>query len=540
MRAVDPRLLRYAGPARPFLIRAVVAGTLSAGLVIVQAELLARGIAARSTAVLVPLAIVILARAGLAWLGEVMAQRAALSVTSRLRRTVVEHVLRLGPRWSADERSGETTALVTTGIDGVEPYVSRYLPQLALAMIVPVMMLATMASTDLVATVTIALTLPLIPLFMALVGATTSAVSRRRLDALGRLAHHFLDVVSGITTLKAFGRASAQEERVRAVGDDYRRATMRTLRLANLSTLVLDILGTIAVALVAVGVGLRLVDGRMGLRMGLFVLILTPEAYAPLRALGTHFHASAAGTAAMDRVEEILAVPVRPAGSHDETDHGVVALIVDRVSVRQPGRDECAPADASCTVAAGEFVAVVGANGAGKSTLLSVILGFTDPSSGLVRLALSGDAVAPDVGTDAWRSYFAWVPQDPYLFAGTVAENITLGSRSADLVDAAAVAALDFDLTTTIVDGGVGLSAGQRRRVAIARAVYRGAPIILLDEPTAGLDDATEHAVLQRLRGTGRTIVAVTHRPATIAIADRTVQIVRTPDPVPIMAGGTR
>jgi ATP-binding cassette, subfamily C, bacterial CydD len=575
--AVDARVLRRAPSARPYVAALVLTGIAGAGLLVTQAALLAYGIATVSIAVCAPLAFVIAGRALLAWITDLLQHRAATAVTASLRRTVMRHALRLGPPWLAGVRSGEITALVTTGVDGLDAYVARYLPQLVLAMIVPVIVLVTMARADLIATLTVVATLPLIPVFMALVGATTRAAAQRRMVTLGRLSHHFLDVVSGLTTLKSFGRAAAQTERVRAVGDDYRIATMRTLRLAFLSTLVLDVLSTIAVALVAVGVGLRLVDGRLDLRTALFVLILAPEAYAPMRALGAAFHASADGVAAMDEVERVLAVPApdsnrapdstrlpdsaaaRPRGLDVWRD---VTLVVDAVSVRHPGRHESTPHEVSLVARPGEFVALTGDNGAGKSTLLSVVLGFhgdgsgsgsgtsTDSANvgdvdagaiaGTVRLigAAGETRRLGEVDGRAWRAHFAWVPQQPYLFAGTVADNIALGSRDAAtvareaLVAAAEIAALDVDLDTEIADDGGGLSAGQRRRVAIARALFRDAPILLLDEPTAGLDEDTERELLARLRADGRTVVAVAHRPATIAAADRVVPVASAAAPV--------
>jgi ATP-binding cassette subfamily C protein CydD len=530
VRALDPRLLRRVRPARAYVVAVAAFGIAGAALLIIQAALLARGIATLSVAVLAPLALVVGGRVLLAWLGHVLAQRAATAVTTTLRRAVMRHALALGPQWLTGERSGEITALVTSGIGGLDAYVAGYLPQVLLAVTVPLIVLVAMARANLTAALTVLVTLPLIPIFMALVGTTTARLSRRRLASLGRLAHHFLDVVSGLTTLKSFGQANAQATQVRAVGDDYRVTTMRTLRLAFLSTLVLDLLATLSIALVAIGVGLRLVDGRLDLRTALFVLILAPEAYAPLRSFGAAFHASADGVTAMDEVERVLAVPLPVAGTGRTATWREATLVVDGVTVRHPGRRQRAPDAASLTVAPGEFVAIVGPNGAGKSTLLNVILGFAAADTGTVALiAPDGTSRTPaGLAPDDWRAHFAWVPQQPYLFEGTVAANIALGdpSASSERVAAAAErAALDVPLDRPVGDGGTGLSAGQRRRIAIARAVLRDAPIFLLDEPTAGLDDDTEREVLAGLRAGGRTVVAVAHRPATIDAADRVVAV---------------
>ncbi len=525
MRPVDPRLLRYASVARWYLAGLVVVGAVTAGLVITQAWLLAKGLAALSVAVVPALIAVVGARALLTWATEWLANRSATAVKSTLRREIAGHTLRLGPRYIAGTRSGEVTALLTTGLDGLDVYLSRYLPQLVLSLIVPVVVLITVVRADLIAGITIIATLPLIPVFMALIGIRTQAVSRRRWRSLATLSHHFQDVVAGLATLKAFGRAAAQPERVRRVSDDYRRATMGTLRLAFLSSLVLELLSMIAVALVAVGVGLRLAGGEVGFRTALFVLILTPEAYAPLRAVGASFHAGADGLAAIDDVDRVLSTPADGPDGAGERPPLRGDLVVTGLSVRHPGRPEPAPGDLSVRIRPGEFVAVAGPSGCGKSTLLGALLGFVTPDAGSVRI---GEVDQATVDPQWWRRHFAWVPQEPYLLAGTVRSNIALGAPDASaerIAEAAGLAALDIDLDIPVADGGVGLSAGQRRRVGIARAIIRDAPVLLLDEPTAGLDEASEARILEALRRTGRTVVAVAHRPATLAGADRVVTL---------------
>ena len=523
MKPLDPRLMRYAGAARWYVAALVGVGAATAVLVISQAWLLARGIAELTTSVVPALAAVIVARAALLWATEWLADRSAAAVKTGLRHRVMAHTLALGPRHLTGARSGVRTALLTTGLDGLDAYLARYLPQLMLSLIVPVTVLVAVFDADTVAAVTILVTLPLIPVFMALIGIKTQAASRRRWRSLATLSHHFQDVVSGLATLKAFGRAGSQPDRVRQVSDDYRRATMGTLRLAFLSSLALELLSMIAVALVAVGIGLRLAGGEVSFRTALFVLILTPEAYAPLRALGASFHSSADGLAAMDEVDRVLSEPVPTAAAGRPPLRG--DLVVADLVVRHPDRPDPAPDRLSLSVAPGEFVAVAGPSGAGKSTLLAVLLGFVAPEAGVVR---RGDVRQADVDPRWWRSQFAWVPQEPYLFDGTVASNIALGradASAADIRAAAAMAAVDVDPETAVGDGGVGLSAGQRRRVGIARALLRDAEVLLLDEPTAGLDEATEASILQSVRAAGRTVIAVAHRPATLAGADRVVDL---------------
>ena len=483
---------------------------------------------------LVALAVVLGLRALLGWVSDVVAQRISGAVKADLRVRLLERAVALGPRWAADQASGEVALLATRGLDALDGYFGRYLPQLALAAIVPVVVVVCLFAVDVVAALTVALTVPLIPVFMILIGRMSETHRARRWAALGRLAHRFTDVVAGLPTLRAYGRAEVAGAILRGITDAYRTTTMATLRVAFLSALALELLATISVALVAVGVGLRLAVGDLTLEVGLFALILAPEAYLPLRRLGAEFHASEEGVTAAARAFAIIdtAVPgramarVRPRPS--------AAVVVDGVSVDQPGRDVVAPARASLVVRPGEIVAVTGPSGAGKSTLLAVILGLLEPSSGrvAVRAADGAETDVRDLDADAWRARVAWVPQVPFLFAGTVAENVRLATPSAsdDEVRAALASVGLGDLSPDRVLGerGRGLSSGQRRRVGLARALVRGAPVLLLDEPTAGLDGAAEAVVLAALRAAARggaAVLLVAHRPGAVAEADRTVGV---------------
>jgi thiol reductant ABC exporter CydD subunit len=555
--------MRYAGATRWYLAACVGLGIVGAGLIVAQAMLLAAGISAAflrhtvATSMLAGLALVIVVRALLAWAQEVAAHRSAAAVKTQLRGRLLSHVVRLGPGWlnrprasqpaggepsagqptasppsdrtSSDSRpgsaAGELTTLANRGVDALDDYFARYLPQLVLAAVVPVIVLVRLLPADLIATVIVAVTLPLIPVFLAIVGITTAERNRRQFRMLSRLAHHFLDVVAGLPTLKVFGRAKAQAETIRRVTDEYRRVTMRTLRLAFLSSLVLELVATVSVALVAVGVGLRLVNGRLDLQTALLVLILAPEAYLPLRAMGTQFHASAEGLAAAEQIFAVLDEPVAAHGRGTSVPSG--PLHVDGVTVRFPGRAGPALHDVSLTVAPGEVVALAGPSGCGKSTLLNVLLGFVTPDSGRVSI---GGADLSTLDPQVWRRYVAWVSQRPYLFAGTVADNVRLGRPDApdELVrEAARLARAEEFLDTPVGDDGAGLSAGQRQRVAIARAFLCDAPLVLLDEPTANLDGENEAAVLDAIArfAHGRTVIVVAHRPALLAIADRVIRL---------------
>ncbi|MFG1910493.1 thiol reductant ABC exporter subunit CydD [Kribbella sp. NPDC048928] len=533
MKPLDPRLLRRARGARVFLAASALIGVLSGALIIVQAVLLAHGIAgvvlrgSGVTTVAWGLLAVVAGRALLVWAQEVTAQRAAAVVKSTLRRQVLEHSLKLGPLWLSGERSSALTTLLTKGLDDLDPYFARYLPQLVLASTVPAGVIGWMATGDLIAAGTALITLPLIPIFMALIGWVTQARSRRRQHALAVLAHHFADVVGGLTTLKLFGRAKAQESAVRRVTDQHRAASMGSLRVAFLSSFALELLASLSVALIAVGVGLRLVNGKLGLETALMVLILAPEAYLPLRQVGMQFHASADGVAASEEVFRVLETPLPERGDRtDVPDLRVTPLSLYDVTVRYPGREEPALDGFDLELRPGEVVALTGASGAGKSTALAVLLGFVAPERGVV---VAGGSAADEFDPAEWRRQFAWVPQRPGLRLGTVADNVRLGRPDAsdDDVRLALIAAGagELELDKAVGEQGQQLSGGQQRRVALARALLTEAPVLLLDEPTAGLDADTEAAVVSGLRSSGRTVLMVAHRPALIAAADRTVTV---------------
>jgi ATP-binding cassette, subfamily C, bacterial CydCD len=558
VKPLDPRLLKHARQTAVYIAVLVALGCAAAGLVIWQAQLLAVAIAGAVDhgatlttlrSVVVALAAVLAGRALIAWATEAASYRASAAVKSQLRRRVLARAAALGPRWLAGRRSAELTALATEGVDALDGYFSRYLPQLILAVIVPVAVLIRVAFADPLSGVTILVTLPLIPLFGALVGMATGAYAQRRWEALARLSHHFLDVVTGLPTLKVFGRSREQRASIGQVTNEYRSATMQTLRLAFLSSLVLELAAALSVALIAVSIGLRLVNGHLDLRTGLLVLILAPEAYLPLRAVGAQFHASADGLAAADAAFAVIEEPAPPAGEAPApAPDAIRAVRAEDVRVRQPGRARPAPDGVSLRVTRGEITAVAGPSGCGKSTLLGVLLGFARPSAGTVTIAgPHGEADLSAIDPDNWRSRLAWVPQDPVLFSGTVESNIRLGwpDAPAGAVTAAAHAAAldDVPLSRPVGERGTGLSAGQRRRVALARALLPRRdqrPLLLLDEPTAGLDARAEARVLETLQAeaaAGRAILVAAHHPAVLAIADWVTVLDGTPDPALAGAG---
>ncbi|MER7478840.1 thiol reductant ABC exporter subunit CydD [Streptomyces sp. NPDC126510] len=540
MKPIDPRLLRYARATRAFLVAVVALGAVGAGLVIAQAMLIAEvvvGAFQHRLAVselgtpLVLLAVVAVGRALVGWLTELAAHRASAAVKSELRGRLLERAAELGPGWLAGQRTGSLVALATRGVDALDDYFSRYLPQLGLAVVVPVAVLARIVTEDWVSAAIIVCTLPLIPVFMVLIGWATQSRMDRQWRLLSRLSGHFLDVVAGLPTLKVFGRAKAQAESIRRITGEYRRATMRTLRIAFISSFALELLATISVALVAVTIGMRLVHGEMDLYIGLVILILAPEAYLPLRQVGAQYHAAAEGLAAAEEIFGVLETP-RPASGSEVVPEG--ALSFEGVTVRYPGRSADAVTNVTFGVEPGETVALVGPSGAGKSTLLSALLGFVRPAEGRVRVG-GVDLVEADL--KQWRSRIAWVPQRPHLYAGTIAENVRLARPGADddsvrraLRDAGAlefVDALPEGAETVLGEDGAGLSAGQRQRLALARAFLADRPVLLLDEPTAALDGATEAEVVAAVRrlAAGRTVLLVVHRPALLDVADRVVRL---------------
>jgi len=511
-------------------------GTLTAFAVVLQAWLIATvvdlgfGGAGRTELVsglILGIALCFAIRGALSWVHQIAANRAALTVKSQLRRDVMESLL--------DERgvgarpdSGSCIALLGSGIDALDGYFAKYLPQLVLMITVPAVVVTTVTWADPISGLTIGMTLPLIIVFMILVGLLTKDKTEKRWEALKRLNYHFTDVLDGLITLKIFGRS--QREGMRQVGEQHRRQSMAALKIAFLSSLVLEFFATISVALVAVSVGLRVVEGSLDLRTALFVLLLSPEAFLPLRQVGAHFHDSAEGLEAANDVFEILESGRPHIGSAHVPDLRNATIEFEGVRFTYPGRSEASLDGLSAHVIPGACTAIIGRSGAGKSTALAVLLGFVDPQEGRVTI---GGVDLRDLDLVEWRSSLAWVPQRPSLVAGTIGSNVALGSAGATTADLRA--ALDdagaqvLSLDREVCESGTNLSAGELRRVGMARALLRvhhgGARLMVLDEPTAGLDHDTEERVLSSLRQSGVTVVLVAHRRAAINLADRIVSV---------------
>jgi thiol reductant ABC exporter CydD subunit len=540
--ALDPRLLGRARAVRSLLVADALLGVVAALLVLAQAVLLAR-VAARAFGgaslgdvawPLGALVAVVLARAVTAWGFETAGRRAATQVVSQLRLDLVETRLRHSPTALDGAESAELATAAVSGVDALDITFARYLPNLVTALVVPVAVLALVVSIDPLAAGVMVLTLPLVPIFMWLVGRYTEHRARARWRAMSVLANHFLDVVRGLPTLRAFNRGQAQVERIVAVSDEYRRASMGTLRAAFLSGAVLELAATLGIALVAVVVGVSLAEGNVGFEAALTVLVLTPELYLPLRNLAAQFHASADGAAVAGRMLDLAEGATVASGGALAPDPAAAPITFERVSFRYPAGDRDALAGVDLELRPGETVAFVGASGGGKSTLAALLLRFAGPTSGRILVA-TDDLAAQDAA--GWRRSIAYVPQRPTLFRGTIADNIRLGDASAD--DAGVrqaallagahdfVSALPDGYATLVGDGGRTLSTGERRRIALARAFLRDARLVILDEPTADLDEASAElvrAAIERLR-VGRTVLLMAHRPELAALADRVVVV---------------
>jgi ATP-binding cassette, subfamily C, bacterial CydD len=546
-KVVDPRLLRHASAARGYLVVTVLLGLAGTALILAQAGLLARLLSGAATGTrvaalagpLIALALVLAGRAATSYGGEVAALRAAAAVKSQLRRRLIGSLLRRSPsRPAPGQTDGELATLATRGLDGLDAYFARYLPQLVLAAGVPVAVLIRVALADWLSALIIAVTLPLVPVFAVLVGLNTRARTRRQWALLARLGGHFLDVVEGLPTLRVFGRARVQETTIADITDRYRGATMATLRVAFLSALVLELAATIATALVAVEVGLRLLAGHIGYETALLVLLLTPEAFLPLRNASAQFHASIEGVTAAGRVFEVIehapqAAVTIPAAPRGPLDLRRQTIFCNKVALTYPGRDHPALSGLELAIAPGELVIVTGPSGAGKSSLLSLLLRFAEPTAGAIELTGPGlDDSGPGgavslagIPAVAWREQVAWVPQRPHLFDDTVAANIALGRPAASLADIrqaarlagaeAFIGRLEDGYQTPVGERGLRLSSGQRQKLALARAFLRDAPLLLLDEPAAHLDPFSASQVNEAIAAlsAGRTVVHVTHRP---------------------------
>ncbi len=559
---VDPRLIRRAAATRHYLIGAVAVGLVGTAALVAQAVLLGAIVqkvlighagVARTVPLLVGLAAAFAVRGLSAWAGEVAAHRTSSRVTSTLRRQLLARAVGLGPSWLAGERTGELATSATQGIDALDAYFARYLPTAVLAALTPVVLLAWIVADDWFSAVILVVTAAVIPLFMILLGLEATRSASRQWERLSGLAATFYDLLQGLPTLRAFGRADAGRATLERANRELRDETMSTLKVAFLSSLALETLASVGTALVALFLGLRLLNGTLDVGTALAILVLAPEVYLPLRRAGAEFHASAEGRAAAERILDVLddadvkagvmagGDAAQGTGRGDRRhvrllpDPATSTVRLDQVTVRFPGRAVPVLDGVDLALEPGAHVAVVGESGSGKSTLLSVLLGFTEPDRGDVRV---GGARLADCSLRDWRAGVAWVPQRPNLVRGTLEDNLRLSNpdaTDAEVVRAVErcgldglVARLADGMTTPVGEGGLTLSAGERQRIALGRAVLRDVPVVLLDEPTAHLDTGREDSLRELLAPwlEGRTVVMAAHRGGLVGRVDRTVTLV--------------
>lgn len=466
-------------------------------------------------------------RAVLAYGAEITAFRASSHIKTGLRETLLARLFAAGPL--AGAASADVAATLLDGVEALEPYFSRYMPQMALCVAVPLAILALVFPLDLYSGLVLLIAGPLVPVFMVLVGYRAEAINQRQWDKLLQLSSHFLDVLQGLTTLKLFGRARDEIAIATRIGEDYRRTTMQGLRVAFLTSAVLEFFASLAIALVAVLFGARLIHGQADFYRAFLVLLLAPEYFVPLRGLSVHYHARMTAIAAARRIFELLDAPVLPQGGQILPRQPSIGLRCTGLSFSYGGVKVLDGLDADFP--AGKITAIIGASGAGKTSLARLLLKFAVPDAG--RIIINGTHDLTELAAEAWWPMLAWVPQNPRLFHGTIAENLRLGRVDAtldELREAAAHArALEFiealpdGFETALGDGGAGLSGGQIQRLALARAWLRDAPLLILDEATASLDAESEAEILDVLAefSPGRTIVMIAHRLAVAARADQ-------------------
>ncbi|MCL4422694.1 MAG: thiol reductant ABC exporter subunit CydD [Actinobacteria bacterium] len=584
---LDRRLLREAAPARLAVLAAGAIGAGQTAFLVVQAVTLAsivtkvflgnRGLLATGGDFMT-LGIAVVGRALLAQLGEVQAQDGSSKVKSSLRRRLLGAITERGPVWLAGERTGQIAVTATHGLDGLDGYFARYLPQLILAVVAPAVIVAWVITADWLSALILCVTLGLIPVFMFLLGQEARSRMDRQWERVERLSGHFLDVVQGLPTLRLFGRAKAQARTIARITDELREETMQTLRYAFLSSLVLELLASLSTALVALVLGLKLISGQISLAPALAILLLTPEVYLPLRRASSQFHSAAEGVGASGRILDLLELPGHIAQPPLEPDRQAisidaapfpphiaemspdesspsrlkpqlvlpepaelgragtssVSLHMEHVSFTWPGRQKPALSELDLSVEAGSHLAIVGPSGSGKSTLGLLVLGFVQPDAG--QLLVDGERLVT-IAIKSWREQVSWLPQEPTIFSASVAENLRLaapkagGEEIAAALDAAGatevVNALPNGLDTVLGEGGWRLSAGQRQRLALARALLRPAKLYVLDEPTEHLDAETEQEVASSLWSylAGRTVLVMTHRPILVQGADCTFEL---------------
>lgn len=536
MKPLDPRLLTHAGHTKKYVAFLVALGVLDAALIAAQIVLIAYAVSPifygqAAPADVLPrvawLGVVIAARFALAYVRDAYGHRSAVKVIADLRGKMLRKAAALGDRWLS-RNTTDTVTLVTRGLDDLEAYFVQFLPQLFLSVTAMPALIVLLFYFDWISALFVIFCIPLVPIFMILIGKMTSRYSNERLAAMQDLSAQLLDLLAGLATIKGLGREHGPEKRVQSLGNRFAEKTMQTLYVAFLSGAALEFLTTLTTALVAVNIGLRMVNGSVPLQIGLIAIMLTPEILKPLREVGTQFHASANGVTAAEGAFAILDLPlVEHPGTAPVPDLDTAEIRFEDVSVFAPGRSTVAPANLSCTIAPGHITVLRGPSGSGKTTTVNVLLGLLDPDSGSVTV---GGTPLAQIDREAWWEHISWVPQRPVIVPGTVAENVGgIAPEAAALTGFDDVlASLPDGWQTVLGHGGTGLSVGQRQRLALTRALTSSRKIVILDEPSAHLDAISEEYVanvVTTLKAAGHTVIVIAHRHAITELADHVIDV---------------
>lgn len=468
------------------------------------------------------------------WNQNFFANRVAGYAKNILRKNILNHLFSLGPNYTKSERTGEISNTITNGVEKLDAYFSQFLPQLFLSALIPIIILFFIFPIDFLTGIVFIVTAPLIPIFMILIGSIAESLNKKQWKLLSRMSAYFLDVIQGLTTLKIFGRSKDQIDKISKISNAYRTSTMKVLRVAFLSALVLELLSTISIAIVAVEIGLRLMNGNLEFQPALFILILAPEFYLPIRQLGTRYHAGMEGMAAAKSIFGILETPL-PENKIMET--GALNFLKDTINFSDVyysynNGERKALQGLSFSVEPGKVTALIGESGSGKTTVINLLLRFFEQEHGKITI---NNKNINKIDIDKWREQIAWVSQNPYLFHKTIRENILLAKPDAnedDLIQAAQSANIyDFikslpqGFETLVGERGTLISGGEAQRIALARAFLKNAPLLIMDEPTANLDPQTEAEMISSLKEliVGRTVLIIAHRLNTIKEADKII-----------------
>ena len=543
---LDFRLIQQVKRAWLSLVITMTSGLVGGILIVLQARFLSKVIAGvhlngwnfqMAEGTLSLFLMVLVGRFLIVWIGEGSAGSIAVTIKNFLRQSLLEKIERLGPVYLTGERSGEITALLVQGLDALDGYFSQFLPQLSLAALVPVCILVSVFPLDWISALVFLLTAPLLPIFMILIGGAAEKLTRKQWGALSRMSAHFLEMLQGLATLKALNQSEKAGEKVRSVSEQYRLTTLKVLRVTFLSSLALELVSTISVAVVAVQIGLRLLTGEIGFEQALFILVVAPDFYLPLRQLGLRFHAATAGVSAARRIFEVLDVeePARQQISQPQSGYrwkNPPSIELRNVTAMYPERGEAALSGINLMLKAGSVTALVGRSGSGKSTMASLLLGFLQPETGQVLV----DGIdLNSIRITEWRKRIAWVSQAPILFNGTLADNLSMGVdtiadqhlwQALEISGLAGwVKSLPNGLATRVSENGLRLSSGQAQRLALSRAFLKPSGLIVLDEPTAHLDVSGEDSLLNAIQALcqGRTVLLIAHRLSTLRLANHVV-----------------